>query len=85
MDKAIHWINLYLVDNIFDFPNTYPMDVDLFGGELTCVAGRIVVPGVLFWRRSRHAKRAARLPHFLSVLNAAHFGILKPFASLIEQ
>ena len=26
MDNAIHRINLYPVDNVISFPNTYPMD-----------------------------------------------------------
>ena len=25
-DDAIHWINLYPVDKVFVFPNTYPLD-----------------------------------------------------------
>ena len=32
VDKAIHWLNLYLVDNTISFPNTYPLDSDLSGG-----------------------------------------------------
>ena len=35
VDNAIHWINinLYSVDNAIDFPNTYPLDRDLSGGQ----------------------------------------------------
>ena len=32
LDSAIHWINLYKVDNAIGFPNTYPLDSDLSGG-----------------------------------------------------
>ena len=32
VDDAIHWINLYLVDNAIGFPNTYPADGDLWSG-----------------------------------------------------
>ena len=32
MDSTIHWINLYPVDSVIDFPNTYLLDSDLFGG-----------------------------------------------------
>ena len=32
VDKAIHWLNLYLVDNAIGFPNTYPADGDLCSG-----------------------------------------------------
>ena len=39
--------------------------------NLACLAGGILVFGVLSWRRSRDGK--SRLPHFLWVLNAAHF------------
>ena len=28
VDSAIHWINLYLVDNAIGFPITYPLDSD---------------------------------------------------------
>ena len=31
--SAIHWINLYPVDNATGFPNTYPLDSDLSGGK----------------------------------------------------
>ena len=31
-DDAIHWINLYPVDNAIDFPNTYPLYSELSGG-----------------------------------------------------
>ena len=29
VDSAIHWINLYPVDNPIGFPNTYPLHSDL--------------------------------------------------------
>jgi len=29
LDSAIHWINLYPVDNANGFPNTYPPDINL--------------------------------------------------------
>ena len=32
VDTAIHWLNLYLVDNAISFPNTYALDSDLSGG-----------------------------------------------------
>ena len=32
VDSTIHWINLYALDNAIGFPNTYPLDSDLFGG-----------------------------------------------------
>jgi len=32
VDSAIHWINLYPVDNPIGFPNTYLLDCDLSGG-----------------------------------------------------
>ena len=32
LDSTIHQINLYLVDSTIGFPNTYPLDSDLFGG-----------------------------------------------------
>ena len=32
VDKAIHWLNLYVVDNAILFPNTHPLDSDLSGG-----------------------------------------------------
>ena len=32
VDSAIHWINLYSVDNAIGFPNTYPLDRDLSSG-----------------------------------------------------
>ena len=34
VDNAIQWIiiNLYPVDSSIGFPNTYPMDSDLYGG-----------------------------------------------------
>jgi len=31
LDSAIHWINLYPVDNAIGFPSTYPLDSDLSG------------------------------------------------------
>ena len=31
-DDAIHWINLYLVDNAVRFAITYPLDSDLSVG-----------------------------------------------------
>ena len=30
--NAIHWINLYSVDNAIDFPNTYLLESDLSCG-----------------------------------------------------
>ena len=32
VDSAIRWINLYPADNAIDFPDTYPLDIDLSGG-----------------------------------------------------
>ena len=32
VDSAIHRINLYPVDNVIGFPNTYPLDSDLSDG-----------------------------------------------------
>ena len=32
-DNAIHWINHYPADSVIDFCNTYPLDIDLSGGE----------------------------------------------------
>ena len=32
VDSAIHWINLYPVDNAISFPNTNSLDSDLSGG-----------------------------------------------------
>ena len=32
LDSAIHWLNLYPVDNASGFPNTYLLDSDLSGG-----------------------------------------------------
>ena len=32
LDSAIHRIDLYPVDNVIGFPNTYPLDSDLSGG-----------------------------------------------------
>ena len=32
VNRAIHRINHYLVDNAIDFPDTYPLDSDLSGG-----------------------------------------------------
>ena len=32
VDSAIHWINLYPVDNTIGFPNNYPLDSDLSDG-----------------------------------------------------
>ena len=32
LDCAIHRINLYPVDNVIGFPNTYPLHSDLSGG-----------------------------------------------------
>ena len=32
VDNAIHWINLYPLDNITGFPNIYPLDSDLSSG-----------------------------------------------------
>lgn len=32
MDHAIHRINLYPVNNTFNFPNAYPFDSDLSSG-----------------------------------------------------
>ena len=34
LDNAIHWINLYPVDNFISFPNTYSQDSDLSGGYI---------------------------------------------------
>ena len=28
LDSAIHWINLYPVDSVISFPNTYPLVSD---------------------------------------------------------
>ena len=33
LDSAIHRIKIYLVDNALGFPNTYPLDSDLSGGQ----------------------------------------------------
>ena len=30
--NAIHWISLYPVDNVIDFPEIYPLDSDISGG-----------------------------------------------------
>ena len=32
LDRAIHRINLYPLDNPIGFPKTYPLDSDLSGG-----------------------------------------------------
>ena len=32
VDSAIHWINLYPMDNAINFYITYPLDSDLSGG-----------------------------------------------------
>ena len=32
VDSAINQINLYAMDSVIAFPNTYPVDNDLFGG-----------------------------------------------------
>ena len=32
VDTVTHWINLYPVDNVIGFPNTYSLDTDLFNG-----------------------------------------------------
>ena len=32
LDSAIHRIKIYPVDNVIGFPNTCPLDSDLFGG-----------------------------------------------------
>ena len=32
VDNANHWINLYPVDKVIGFPDTYPLDSDLSGG-----------------------------------------------------
>ena len=32
VDTVIHWINLYPVNNVIGFPNTYPLDTDLSNG-----------------------------------------------------
>ena len=32
VDYANHWINLYPVDKVIGFPDTYPLDSDLSGG-----------------------------------------------------
>ena len=32
VDKAIRWLNLYVVENANSFPNTHPLDSDLSGG-----------------------------------------------------
>ena len=32
VNSAIHWMNLYAVDNAIDFPNTYPLCSKLSGG-----------------------------------------------------
>ena len=32
LDSAIHQINLHAVGSTIGFPNTYPLDSDLFGG-----------------------------------------------------
>ena len=31
--NAIHWINLYKLDGIIGFPNSYLLDSDLSGGQ----------------------------------------------------
>ena len=33
VDNTIHWINLFPVDEVIDFPNTYPLDSNLSGGK----------------------------------------------------
>ena len=33
LDSAIHRIKIYPVDNAIVFPNTYPLDGDLSGGQ----------------------------------------------------
>ena len=32
VEHTIQWINLYLLDNVIGFHNTYPLHTDLFGG-----------------------------------------------------
>ena len=32
VDNALHSINLYLLDNVIGFPNTYPLDSNLSSG-----------------------------------------------------
>ena len=32
VDNAIRWINLYSVDSVIGFPNTYQLDSDLSNG-----------------------------------------------------
>ena len=34
LDNAIHWINLYPMDNFINFPNTYFQDSDSSGGYI---------------------------------------------------
>ena len=33
LDSAIHQIKIYPADNAIGFPNTYPLDSDLSGGQ----------------------------------------------------
>ena len=33
LDSAIHRIKIYSVDNTISFPNTYPLNSDLSGGQ----------------------------------------------------
>ena len=32
LDSGIHWISHYPADSVNGFPNTYPLDRDLYGG-----------------------------------------------------
>ena len=32
LDSGIHWISHYPADRVNGFPNTYPLDRDLYGG-----------------------------------------------------
>ena len=36
VDSAIHWINLYPVDSTNGFPNTHPLESDLFRDSVDC-------------------------------------------------
>ena len=56
VDYANHWINFYPVVKVIDFPNTYPLDSDLSGGEYYPAFEQLGPDGQTLLQRHRYQR-----------------------------
>ena len=66
--NAIHWKNLYKLDGIIGFPNSYLLDSDLSGGQGLSNQGQ----SITLYSLTRDMLYASSLHFRLSILLALH-------------